>query len=62
MFIMKSKSHETDKEVSVKQETNVQYGKGATMPVMAADKYATVNLPNLRMFEPLDEEKELDLS
>lgn len=41
----------------MKQETNVQYGKGATMPVMAADKYATVNLPNLRMFEPLDEEK-----
>lgn len=32
----------------------VQYGKHATMPVLAADQYAEVVLPNLTMFNPED--------
>lgn len=37
------------------------YGKGATMPVMAADKYAEVVLPELNMFDPLSEDTGLKL-
>ena len=37
------------------------YGKGATMPVLASDKYAEVDLPNLEMWDPLDEEHGLKL-
>jgi len=33
------------------------YGKGATMPVLASDKYAEVNLPSLNMFDPMSEDK-----
>lgn len=35
----------------------VNYGRGATMPVLAADKYAEVNLPSLNMFDPMSEDK-----
>ena len=31
--------------------TNTTYGKGATMPVLAADKYAEINLPDLPWWE-----------
>lgn len=41
-----------DKVGGDNKTTQKTYGKGATMPVLAADKYAEVVLPNLTEFDP----------
>lgn len=53
-----SSAAKTDKEnvTTTTAKANVVYGKGAQMPVMAVDKYAAVDIPELDMFDPLDEE------
>ncbi len=38
-----------------------RYGKGACMPILAADKYAEVNLPDLLQFDPVSEDNGLKL-
>ena len=52
-----------DKEAAKEPATeNKSYGSGKTMPVLAADKYAEINLPDLPWWEPLaDPDKECGL-
>ena len=53
----KTPDKSADKEVG-KKNKGVVYGKHATMPLLAEDLYAHVNIPDLKEFDP--EELKLD--
>ena len=49
-----AKEPDKDKEPVKEPATeNKTYGSGKTMPVLAADKYAEINLPDLPWWDPM---------